>query len=167
MKKILLSTFLILLVLQGISQQSFRLHVQPGKPQLAGDGDDYTTLVITARDKEGEIITSINGKVAVRISSGFCDQLEVNMKSGVAMVKYTSPMFGTPIKASQRMVYFMFRFMQKFIARSAGSTDEGANRKLATEITLETFKEGLNPITLIPKKDGDNFAYIVCEIERC
>jgi hypothetical protein len=164
MKKILLSTILVLLVFQGISQQSFRLHVQPGKPQLAGDGDDYTTLVITARDKEGEVITEMNGKVAVRVSAGFCEAIEVNMQNGVALVKYTSPMFGTPIKASQRMVYFMFKFMQKFIARSGGSTDAAANQKLATDITIESFKEGLIPVTLIPKKDGDNFAYIVCEL---
>lgn len=164
MKKILFSSIFMLLVLQGISQQEFRLHLQPGKPQLAGDGDDYTTLVITARDSEGEIIVSMNGKVAVRVSTGFIDETEVPMVDGVAMVKYTSPMFGTPIKASQRMVYFMFRFMQKFIGRSAGSTDTRANQKLATEITLETFKEGLNPFALIPKKDGDNFAYIVCEM---
>ncbi len=164
MKKILLSSVLILLVLQAIAQQSFRLHVQPGKPQLMGDGDDYTTLVITARDQEGEVITSMNGKVAVRVSAGFCEAIEVNMQDGVAMVKYASPMFGTPIKASQRMVYFMFKFMQKFIARSAGSTNTQANQKLATDITIETFREGLIPVTLIPKKDGDNFAYIVCEM---
>jgi len=164
MKKILLSTILVLLVFQGISQQSFRLHVQPGKPQLAGDGDDYTTLVITARDKEGEVITEMNGKVAVRVSAGFCEAIEVNMQDGAALVKYTSPMFGTPIKASQRMVYFLFKFMQKFIARSGGSTDSRANQKLATDITIESFKEGLIPVTLIPKKDGDNFAYIVCEM---
>lgn len=164
MKKILLSTILALLVFQGISQQSFRLHVQPGKPQLAGDGDDYTTLVITARDPEGEVITTMNGKVAVRVSAGFCEAIEVNMVDGVALVKYTSPMFGTPIKASQRMVYFLFRFMQKFIARSSGSTDATANQKLATDITIESFKEGMIPTTLIPKKEGDNFAYIVCEM---
>jgi len=164
MKKILLSSILVLLVLQGISQQEFRLHVQPGKPQLAGDGDDYTTLVITARDKEGEVITSMNGKVAVRVSAGFCEVIETEMQNGVAMVKYTSPMFGTPIKASQRMVYFLFKFMQKFIARSGRSTDAAANQKLATDITIESFKEGLIPTTLIPKKDGDNFAYIVCEM---
>lgn len=164
MRKIVLSAFLVLLVFHGISQQSFRLHVQPGKPQLAGDGDDYTTLVITARDQEGEVITTMNGKVAVRVSAGFCEAIEVNMENGVALVKYTSPMFGTPIKASQRMVYFLFKFMQKFIARSAGSTDAAANQKLASDIAIENFKEGLFPVTLIPKKDGDNFAYIVCEM---
>lgn len=164
LKKIISVSVLLLLLINGMAQQSFRLHVQTGKPQLAGDGDDYTTLVITARDNEGEIITSVNGKVTVRISAGFCDQSEVNMQNGVALVKYTSPMFGTPIKASQRMVYFIFKFMQKFIARSTGSSDEAANRKLATDITLETFKEGLNPLSMIPQKDGDNFAYIVCEM---
>jgi ribosomal protein L40E len=146
------------------SQQAFRLHVQSGKPQLVGDGDDFTTLVITARDSEGEIITSMNGKVKVGVSSGFPDQTEVRMESGVALVKFTAPMFGTPVKSSQRMVYFMFRFMQKFIGRSSGSTDYQANQKMATDIALETFKEGLNPITLIPKGDGDNFVYIVCEM---
>jgi len=164
MKKILFILVLVLLFFDGITQQAVRLHVQPGKLQLAGDGDDYTTLVITARDPEGEVITTMNGKVAVRVSAGFCEAIEVQMQSGVALVKYTAPMFGTPIKASQRMVYFMFRFMQKFIARSGGSADEGANRKLATDITIESFKEGLIPVTLIPKKDGDNFAYIVCEM---
>ncbi|MEI6059750.1 MAG: hypothetical protein WCR72_03525 [Bacteroidota bacterium] len=164
MKKILFILALVLLVFQGISQQAVRLHVQPGKLQLAGDGDDYTTLVITARDPEGEVITTMNGKVAVRVSAGFCEAIEVNMRDGVALVKYTSPMFGTPIKASQRMVYFLFKFMQKFIARSGGSTDSRKNQKLASDITIETFKEGHIPTTLIPKKDGDNFAYIVCEM---
>jgi hypothetical protein len=161
MKKILFILIFVLLVFQGISQQAIRLHVQPGKLQLAGDGDDYTTLVITARDPEGEVIPSMNGKVAVRVSAGFCEAVEVNMQEGVALVKYTSPMFGTPVKASQRMVYFLFRFMQKFIARSNRSTDAAANQKLATDITIESFKEGLIPATLIPKKEGDNFAYIV------
>ena len=165
MKKILFILALVLLVFQGISQQAVRLHVQPGKLQLAGDGDDYTTLVITARDPEGEVITTMNGKVAVRVSAGFCEAIEVNMRDGVALVKYTSPMFGTPIKASQRMVYFLFKFMQKFIARSGGSTDSRKNQKLASDITIETFKEGHIPTTLIPKKDGDNFAYIVCEMK--
>jgi hypothetical protein len=164
MKKTLFILVIVLQVFQGISQQAVRLHVQPGKLQLAGDGDDYTTLVITARDPEGEVIKTMNGKVAVRVSAGFCEAIEVEMQSGVAMVKYTSPMFGTPIKASQRMVYFLVRFMQKFVARSGGSTNSQANQKLATDITIETFKEGLIPTTLIPKKDGDNFAYIVCEM---
>jgi len=147
-----------------MAQQKFKLHVQPGKTVMAGDGDDYTTLVITARNEDGEIVSTVNGKVKIGISSGLIDESEVKMESGIALVKFTSPMFGTPIKSSQRMVYFLFRFMQKFLARSAGSTSYQANQKLATNIALETFKEGLNPIALIPKKDNDNFVYIVCDI---
>lgn len=165
MKRLLLCSFLVLLALQGISQQSFRLHVQPGKPQLAGDGDDYTTIVVTARDAEGEVITSMNGQVAIRVSAGFCEAIQIQMQNGVALVKFTSPMFGTPIKAAQRMIYFLFRFMQKFIARSGESADVGTKKKLATDIAIESFKEGLIPVSLIPKKDGDNFAYIVCEMK--
>lgn len=164
MKKILFLLVLCVWIINGFAQQDFRLLVEPGKPQLAGDGDDFTTLVISARNSEGEVITSMDGKVKIGVSSGFPDETEVSMQSGVALVKFTSPMFGTPVKSSQRMVYFMFRFMQKFMARATGSTDYNANQKLATDIALETFREGLNPITLIPKKDGDNFVYIVCEM---
>jgi len=164
MKKILVLLVLCVWIINGFAQQDFRLLVEPGKPQLAGDGDDFTTLVITARNSEGEVITSMDGKVKIGVSSGFPDETEVSMQSGVALVKFTSPMFGTPVKSSQRMVYFMFRFTQKFMARATGTTDYNANQKLATDIALETFREGLNPITLIPKKDGDNFVYIVCEM---
>ena len=69
-----------------------------------------------------------------------------------------------PIKASQRMVLFIVKFMQKFIARSAGSTNQNTNTKLATNVALETFKEGANPLTLVTKNDNDNFVYIVAEM---
>lgn len=165
MKKLYYTLILSLLIFSGYTQPAFRLHVQAGKSMLYGDGDDFTTLIITARSSEGEVITSMNGKVKIGVSSGFPDETEVNMQSGVALVKFTAPMFGTPVKSSQRMVYFMFRFMQTFIARASGSSSESENRKLATGVALETFKEGLNPITLIPKSEGDNFVYIVCEMD--
>ncbi|MHC1777638.1 MAG: zinc-ribbon domain-containing protein [Lentimicrobium sp.] len=156
----------ILFFTSGIfAQEPFKLSVQPGKPFMPGDGLDYTTIVITARNADGEILANKSGKVKVGISSGIIDETEVLMEEGVALVKFTAPMFGTPIKSSQRMVYFMFKFMQKFIGRSAGSTNYEANQKLATDIALETMKEGLNPIALIPQKEGDNFVYIVCELD--
>lgn len=164
MKKILLSSGFLFLVLIAYSQQSFWLDVQPGKLIMPGDGVDYTTLVIAARDSEGEVITSMSGRVKIRVSSGFIDDTVAQMNEGVAMVRFTSPMFGTPVKSSQRMVYFMFKFMQKFVARSAGSTNTAANQRLATEVAMETMKEGLNPIALIPTKQGDNNVYIVCEL---
>ena len=164
MKKLLFLIFGFIFCFFAGAQQPFRLLVEPGRTILSGDGEDFTTLVITARNSDGEVITSMNGRVKIGVSSGFPDEPEVTMQSGVALVKFTSPMFGTPVKSSQRMVYFMFRFMQKFVIRSSGSTDYTANQRLATDIALETFREGLNPITLIPKKNGDNFVYIVCEM---
>lgn len=164
MKRLITLVLIAVLVTGAYAQSRFDLHVQPGKTVMPGDGLDYTTLVVTARNAEGEIMTNISGRVKVGISSGFVDETEIPMNSGVAMVKFTAPMFGTPIKSSQRMVYFMFKFMEKFISRSSGSTDEMANRKLATGIALETFKEGLNPVTLLPKKNGENEVFIVCEM---
>jgi len=156
----------ILLLTQGLMAQTppVRLHVQASKTELAGDGDDYTTIVVTARDPEGEIITSMNGKVAFRCSAGFLDESEVQMNNGIAFTKYTAPIFGQPIKAAQRMVYFIVKFVRKFLSRFGGSTDMESNQKLAGNIALETIKEGINPFTLIPQKDGDNKVYFVVEM---
>jgi hypothetical protein len=164
MKSYILAIVTLMFISGVFAQEPFKLSVQPGKPVMPGDGLDYTTIVITARNADGEILTNKSGNVKVGISSGVVDETEVDMIEGIAMVKFTAPMFGTPVKSSQRMVYFMFKFMQKFIGRSAGSTDYQANQKLATDIALETMKEGLNPVALIPKKEGDNFVYIVCEL---
>ncbi len=165
MKKLFITCVFLLVILIGMAQQpQFRLHMQGGKTQLMGDGDDYTTIIVTARDSEGEIITTMNGKVAIRCSAGFVDEYELNMVNGVAITQYTAPIFGQPIKAAQRMVYFMVKFIRKFLSRFNGSTDIESNQKLAGKIALETFKEGNSPLTLIPKKDNDNFAYFVCEM---
>ncbi len=162
-----LYSIFIFLLMAGISsaqQPAFRLHVQGSKAELTGDGDDYTTIVVTARDAEGEIIPTVNGKVMLRCSAGFLDESELQMVNGIAFTKYTAPIFGQPIKAAQRMVYFVVKFIRKFLSRFNGSTDMDSNQKLAGKIALETFKEGINPLTLIPKKDGANFTYFVSEM---
>ena len=155
---------LLMTVVASAQQPAFRLHVQGSKAELIGDGDDYTTIVVTARDAEGEIIPTMNGTVVLRTSAGFLDESELKMVNGIAYTKYKAPIFGQPIKAAQRMVYFIVKFIRKFLSRSNGSTDMESNQKLAGKIALETFKEGINPLTLIPKKDNDNFAYFVCEM---
>jgi hypothetical protein len=162
--RLLLGIVMVLFLLPSMAQQTFKLHVQPGKTEMKGDGDDYTTILVTARDKEGELLTNINGPVMLRISTGMIDETNLQMRGGMAYVKFTAPMLGTPVKASQRMVLFIVKFMQKFISRSAKSTDQVANTKLAQNIALETFKDGANPLTLITKSDKDNFVYIVAEM---
>lgn len=165
MKQLILILSILLLTQVSMAQTPpVRLHVQASKSELAGDGDDYTTIVVTARDPEGEIITTMNGKVALRCSAGFLDESEIQMNNGIAFTKYTAPIFGQPIKAAQRMVYFMVKFIRKFLARFGGSTDVASNQKLAGNIALETFKEGFNPLTLTPQKDGDDHVYFVCEM---
>ena len=165
MKKVY-SIFIFLLItnMSFAQQPAFRLHMQGGKTEMMGDGDDYTTIVITARDAEGEIITTMNGKVSLRCSAGFTDEHELVMVNGTACTRYTSPIFGQPVKAAQRMVYFMVKFIRKFLSSFTGSSDMESNQKLAGKIAIETFKEGINPLTLIPQKDNDNFAYFVCEM---
>jgi hypothetical protein len=164
MKRLLYLLFFGLMTLVSMAQTPpVRLHVQASKAELTGDGDDYTTIVVTARDPEGEIITTMNGKVALRCSSGLLDESELQMNNGIAFTKYTAPIFGQPIKAAQRMVYFTVKFIRSFLSRFGGSTDEAANTKLAQKIALETFKE-INPLTLMPQKNGDNNVYFVAEM---
>jgi len=165
MKQLIFILAILLLTKVSMAQTPpIRLHVQASKTELAGNGDDYTTIVITARDPEGEIITSMNGKVALRCSAGFLNESEIQMNNGIAFTQYTAPIFGQPIKAAQRMVYFMVKFIRKFLGRFGGSTDVVSNQKLAGNIAIETIKEGINPFTLIPKKDGDNNVYFVAEM---
>jgi len=164
MKRLLYILFFGLLTMSLMAQTPpVRLHVQASKAELAGDGDDYTTIVVTARDPDGEIITSMNGKVALRCSSGLLDESELQMNNGIAFTRFTAPIFGQPIKAAQRMVYFTVKFIRSFLSRFAGSTDQSANTKLAQNIALETFKE-INPLTLMPQKNGDNNVYFVAEM---
>lgn len=165
MKQLMLTLTLLLLNIAAITQTPpVRLHVQASKAELEGDGDDYATILITARDPEGEIITSMNGKVALRCSSGFLEESELQMKNGIAFTRFTAPIFGQPIKAAQRMVYFTVRFIRTFLSRFTGSTDPEVNAKLSQNIVIETFK-AVNPLTLIPKKDGDNHVYFVAEMK--
>lgn len=153
--------FWLLTTVSMAQNPAFRLHVQAAKAELAGDGDDYTTVVVTARDAEGEVIPTMNGTVKLQCSAGFLEESDLKMENGIAYAKYTAPIFGQPIKAAQRMVYFTVKFIRKFLARFGGSTDMASNQKLAGQIALETIKEGTNPFTLIPKKEGDNNVYFV------
>jgi len=68
--RLLLVAVMVVYFLPTVAQQNFKLHVQPGKTEMKGDGDDYTTILVTARDQEGELLTNVNGSVALRISSG-------------------------------------------------------------------------------------------------
>lgn len=164
MKKLLLTLGFCCLLLVSFAQQNFKLLMEAGRPELTGDGDDYTTLIITARDAEGEIMTKVNGNVAIRTNAGFLDEYSLKMQNGVAMVKYTAPIVGQPVKASQRMMLFMVKFVRKFISKSAGSTNVEANKKLAADVAVETIKEGLNPFVLTVKDEKDAYAYFVCEL---
>ena len=164
MKKHLLTVVFCCLIVPLIAQQNFRLLMEAGRSELTGDGDDYTTLIITARDADGEIMLNVTGDVAVRTNAGLLDEYNLKMQNGVAMVKYTAPIVGQPVKASQRMMLFLVKFMQKFISRSAGSTNLEANQKTATDVAIETIKEGLNPFVLTVKDEKDAYVYFVCEM---
>ena len=41
--RLLSGMVMVLFFLTSPAQQTFKLHVQPGKPEMKGDGDDYTT----------------------------------------------------------------------------------------------------------------------------
>lgn len=166
MKRLIFIFYILTFSLQVIAQNNFRLHVQPGKNTMEGDGNEQTTLMITARDINGKIMTSVNGTVKVRINAGLLEEPEIPMVKGIASTVLTAPMFSTPIKAAQRMIYFIVRFMQKFLARVSGgsSTSQAAMQKEAGKVAMDIFREGLNPVSLVPKKKGNNFVYIVCEV---
>ncbi len=164
MKKHLIIMFFSCLMMPVFAQQPFRLYMAAGRSELIGDGDDYTTLVMTARGVDGEIMQNINGDIAVRTNAGLLDVSTLKMQNGVAMVKYTAPILGQPVKASQRMMLFLVKIVQKLIGKSSGSTDFEANKKNAADASSETIKEGINPFVLTVKDEKNAFAYFVCEM---
>jgi len=45
-----------------------RLHLQPSRPEVLGDGDDQITLTITARDELGEVRTDLSGPLRLSLN---------------------------------------------------------------------------------------------------
>ncbi len=164
MKKHLIIMVFSCLMIPVFAQQPFRLYMAAGRSELIGDGDDYTTLVITARNVNGEIMQNISGDISVRTNAGLLDVSTLKMQNGVAMVKYTAPILGQPVKASQRIMLFLVKIIQKLIGKSAGSTDFETNKKNAADASSETIKEGVNPFVLTVKDEKNAFAYFVCEM---
>jgi len=152
--------------LQMVAQQnSFRLQVQPARAELTGDGSDYTTVVITARDSMGEIDTRVNGALQLRINAGILQPMDVRMVKGVAVVNLIAPVFGTPVKGANHLIYFMFKFMKVFTARSGSTTNPDAMKSIASKAVMETLLSGTeNPFTMLPGKNGEDFIYIVAEM---
>lgn len=146
-------------------QNSFRLQVQPARAELKGDGSDYTTVVITARDSMGEIDTRVNGALQLRINAGILQPMDVRMVNGVAVVNLIAPVFGTPVKGANHLIYFMFKFMRVFTARSGSTTNPDAMKSIASKAVMETLLSGTeNPFTMLPGKKGEDFIYIVAEM---
>lgn len=147
-------------------QHNFRLQVQPARAELTGDGSDYTTVVITARDSMGEIDTRVNEAVQLRINAGIFQPMEVRMVKGVAVVNLIAPVFGTPVKGANHLIYFMFKFMKVFLARSGSTTNPEAMQSIASKAVVETIMSGTeNPFTMLPRKSGDDYIYIVAEVK--
>ena len=64
MIRLLSGMVMVLFFLTSPAQQAFKLHVQPGKVEMRGDGDDYTTILVTARDKVGALVSDASNKLS-------------------------------------------------------------------------------------------------------
>lgn len=95
-----------------VGAEPLRLHVQPSRPEVFGDGDDRVTLTISARDDEGEVRTDLSGVVRVSINAGRLSEVEPRMNQGVAVVELTAPILDDQNKVFQRSIQLTQKIME-------------------------------------------------------
>ena len=136
---LLMMVFLVLLSGIGMAQD-FRLHVQPSREQVVGDGDQQITMTVSARDPQGQIIPQ-DGTLKVRVSAGLAPA-EVPMKNGVSIFTLTAPILDDQSKVLQRSIQFTQMLLSRF--KELSGVNPQNVKEQAGKIAVDTAKKGPN-----------------------
>lgn len=121
-----------------------RLHVQPSRPEVLGDGDDRVTLTLSARDDEGEVRTDLSGVVRVSVNAGRLSDPEPRMHQGVAVVELTAPILDDQNKVFQRSIQLTQKIMegiQVLVQEGPPGSPEDLQERIR-KMALEAGREG-------------------------
>lgn len=105
--------------------QRFRVHVQPGATEMPGNGDDTTSLTVTVRDQEGEIIDSYNGTAKIRINAGTAWEYEIPIRGGVGTTLFIAPILDDQNKVFQRSIQLTMKIIQALSSPSSSGILKG------------------------------------------
>ena len=129
--------------------EEVKLLVEPGKPALVGNGEDVTTVTITARGEDGRVLEYLQGPVDLRASSGKLIPERPVMANGRAAANLQAPLFGSEPTILLRSLELTALIIQKI----QGVVSE----RQAAEIALQTAKE--SGFSTVPPNDP--FVYLV------
>ncbi len=131
--------------------EEVRLLVEPGKPTLQGNGEDVTTVTVTARGEDGRVLEYLQGPVDLRASSGKLTPERPMMVNGRAAANLQAPLFGSEPTILLRSLELTALIIQNI----QGVVSE----RKAAEIALRTAKE--SGFSTVPPDDPN--IYLVAE----
>ena len=134
-----------------------RLLVETSRSNMAGDGDQVATIVISARDFEGRLMTQCSGSVRIRVNAGRLSASEVAMRGGLARVNLQVPILDDENQVMQRSVELTDKVIRKMLR---ASPDEDP-RKVAEKAA----REGPNTSSLSTLSGDEPWVFIVAEYE--
>jgi len=138
-----LLALLLLLVAPALAAPP-RLHLQPSKTQVLGDGDDQVTLTITARDEVGEVRTDLSGPLRLSLNAGRLSDAEPTLQGGVAVVSLTAPILDDQNKTFQRSIQLTQKILegiQELTRQGPPGSPEDLQRRIQ-ELASQAAREG-------------------------
>ncbi|NOY23999.1 MAG: hypothetical protein GXO70_10885 [Acidobacteria bacterium] len=127
-------------VVYGQNSSNVRLFLEPGMAELAGDGDATTTITITLRNSEGELLNR-SGTVHLKLNAGRLSHAQVKLRNGIGQVVLTAPILDNESKVFQRSIRLTMAIMQKLSGKSIAELTGKNRNKLAMQTAQDTAME--------------------------
>lgn len=143
--------------------RKLRLHVQPGMESMKGDGDETTTITITARDEEGELLNH-SGTVKIEASAGFLHEMTVPMQHGVASVQFTAPILDNEDKSFQRSIELTIAVMDRLMSMSPQEITAKDGKMRMTKEMLDVAKNAPTAASMTSITGKDPVVYLVATL---
>ncbi len=141
MKRILvfLAFFLSLGSSSGYGQNNnkLRLFLEPGMVELPGDGDATTTVTVTLRNSEGELVNK-GGTVHLKVNAGRLARGQVMLRNGIGQVVFTAPILDNESKVFQRSIRLTMAIIQRLSGKSVAELTGKNRNKLAMQTARDT-----------------------------
>ena len=140
-------------VAYGQDSGNVRLFLEPGLAELPGDGDATTTITVSLRDSEGELVNR-NGTVHLKLNAGRLSRGQVALRNGIGQVVFTAPILDNESKVFQRSIRLTMAIIQglkgKSVSQLTGKRGREPGMKTARETAMRMA--GISGMTSIQGK---------------
>lgn len=127
-------------VVYGQESAELRLFLEPGMTELPGDGDATTTITVTLRDSEGELVNK-GGTVHLKLNAGRLSRGQVTLRNGIGQAVFTAPILDNESKVFQRSIRLTMAIIQRMSGKSVAELTGKKRYKLGMQTARETATE--------------------------